>query len=322
MKVIRRISEFDRIRPGCVLTIGNFDGVHTGHQEILRVAGDVARAQDTEVVVITFEPHPVAILFPEKAPKVLTPLDRKLELLKPHAASVVVLEDSRDLLGLSARAFVEQFLMTHLQPCAMVEGHDFHFGAKRSGNVDTLRELGDAFGFKVHIVPPFKITFSTDQCIRVSSTIIRYMLESGHVRDAAQALGHPYRLTGPVVSGRGKGREIGFPTLNLAIPDQVIPAEGVYAGTVELARSAADLPNLRQRHPAVFSIGQARTFGDAIPLLIEAHLLGDTVPGSDGWMAMDFIAHLRSQHRYGTIRELIEQIGRDCEQAREIINSG
>ncbi len=320
MKVIKDISEFDRVEPGSVLTIGNFDGVHTGHQEILHVAGQVAHSQNTEVVVITFEPHPVAVLFPEKAPKVLTPLDRKLELLEPYASSVVVLEDSRDLLGLSARAFVEQFLMPHLQPCAMVEGHDFHFGAKRSGNVDTLRGLGEEFNFQVHVVPPFSITFSTDQCIRVSSTIIRYMLESGHVHDAATALGHPFRIAGPIESGRGKGREIGFPTLNLALPDQVMPAEGVYAGTVELGTSALDLSSQKQKYPAVFSIGQARTFGDTIPLLIEAHLLEGRVPEEDrGWMAMDFVAHLRSQHRYGTIEELIEQIGKDCAQAADVL---
>lgn len=321
MKVIRKISEFDRVGPGSVLTIGNFDGVHTGHQEILRVAGQVAQTQNTEVVVITFEPHPVAILFPEKAPKVLTPLDRKLELLEPYASSVVVLKDSRDLLALSARSFVEQFLMPHLQPCAMVEGHDFHFGAKRSGDVGTLRDLGKEFGFQVHIVPPFNITFATDQCIRVSSTIIRYMLESGHVHDAALALGHPFRLVGPIESGRGKGREIGFPTLNLAVPDQVIPAEGVYAGTVELGASATDLASQERKYPAVFSIGQARTFGDTIPLLIEAHLLQGAVPEETSrWMAMDFVAHLRCQHRYGTIEELVEQIGRDCDQAVEVLS--
>lgn len=320
MKVIRKISEFDRVEPGSVLTIGNFDGVHTGHQEILHVAGQVAQTQNTEVVVVTFEPHPVAVLFPEKAPKVLTPLNRKLELLEPYASSVVVLEDSRDLLGLSARAFVEKFLMPHLQPCAMVEGHDFHFGAKRSGDVGTLRDLGEELGFQVHIVPPFNITFTTDQCIRVSSTIIRYMLESGHMRDATLALGHPFRLAGPIESGRGKGREIGFPTLNLAIPDQVIPAEGVYAGTVELGTCAADLSSRKQAYPAVFSIGQARTFGDTIPLLIEAHLLDGAEPEETSrWMAMDFVAHLRSQHRYGTIEELVEQIGRDCAEAAHVL---
>jgi riboflavin kinase/FMN adenylyltransferase len=320
MNVIRGISDFDRVKPGCVLTIGNFDGVHAGHQEILRVAGKMAQARNTRVVVMTFEPHPVAVLFPEKAPRVLTPLARKLELLQPYADSVVVLEDSRDLLAMSARDFVEQFLMPHLQPCAMVEGHDFHFGAKRSGNVDTLRDLGEEFGFDVRIVPPYNITFTTDQCIRVSSTIIRYMLESGHVQDAAQALGSPFRLTGPIVTGRGKGREIGFPTLNLGIPDQVIPAEGVYAGTVELGADAADLAGLRQRFPAVFSIGQARTFGDTIPLLIEAHLLDHQVPDTRSrWMAMDFVAYLRSQHRYGTVEELVGQIGEDCAQASRVL---
>lgn len=323
MKVIRNITEFDRVKPGCVLTIGNFDGVHAGHQEILRVAGEMARARDTEVVVMTFEPHPVAVLFPEKAPKVLTPLTQKLSLLRALGpGAIIILEDSRELLGLSARAFVEQFLMTHIRPSAIVEGHDFHFGAKRSGNVDTLQELGAEFGFAVHVVPPLHITFSTDQSLRASSTVIRYMLEAGHVADAQIALGRPFRLWERVVAGRGKGREIGFPTLNLKIPDQILPAEGVYAGTVELADSPEDLFTVSEQCPAVFSIGQARTFGDTIPLLVEAHLLDHAVSQMPShWMAMDFLCHLRSQHKYKSVDDLVRQITLDCERARAFIAS-
>jgi riboflavin kinase/FMN adenylyltransferase len=233
---------------------------------------------------------------------------------------VVVLEDSRELLGLTAREFVEQFLLPRLRPCAIVEGHDFHFGAGRSGNVDTLRSLGDVFGFDVHVVPPFSIAISTDQPIRVSSTLIRYMVESGHVSDAALALGHPFRLGGRIVSGRGKGREIGFPTLNMERPDQVLPAEGVYAGTVMLRGDAAGETNATLPLPAVFSIGQARTFGDTIPLLVEAHLLDSpAVPEPLCWMDMDFVAYLRSQHRYNAVEDLVAQIAADCDHARRLL---
>ncbi|MFC1652722.1 bifunctional riboflavin kinase/FAD synthetase [Planctomycetota bacterium] len=324
MKVINKKDDFSQIRPGCVLTIGNFDGVHTGHTEILRTAHRIAHQRATQVVVMTFEPHPVAILFPERAPKVLTPLQQKTCLLAPYADDcVIVLEDNKALLGLSAGEFVEQFLMQTIRPSVIVEGHDFHFGAGRSGNVDTLRAFGRQYGFDVHIIEQHKITFSTGQSLRVSSTIIRYMLESGHVSDTTVALGRPYRLMGQVVPGRGKGQEIGFPTLNMAIPEQVIPTEGVYAGTVELASDATALMETQQRLPAVFSIGQARTFGDSIPLLVEAHLLetsAEKIRGS--WMAMDFVQHLRSQHRYSNVQDLVAQIAKDCDQARRVLQEG
>ena len=193
-------------------------------------------------------------------------------------------------------------------------------GAQRSGNVDTLRDLGEMFGFDVHIVPPFSITISTDPSIRVSSTLIRYMVESGHVSDAALALGRSFRLGGRVISGRGKGREIGFPTLNMELPDQVLPAEGVYAGTVILKGGTGEEKDCTLPLPAVFSIGQARTFGDTIPLLVEAHLLGTPkIPSNVSWMDMDFMAHLRSQHRYNTVEDLVAQIAADCERASRFL---
>jgi riboflavin kinase/FMN adenylyltransferase len=138
--------------------------------------------------------------------------------------------------------------------------------------------------------------------------------------DAAVALGRPFRLGGPVVAGRGKGREIGFPTLNMGLPDQVLPAEGVYAGTVMLGADQDDLMQTTPPFPAVFSIGQARTFGESIPLLIEAHLLDAPVlPLAASWMAMDFVAHLRSQHRFSTVDELVTQITADCRQAQGLL---
>jgi riboflavin kinase/FMN adenylyltransferase len=321
MKVLTARTEFGQVRCGCVLTIGNFDGVHVGHQDIFRAARHTAVAKGADMVVMTFEPHPVAILHPEKAPGVLTPLPLKLHLLKDFADDcIIVLEDNRRLLDLSPADFVSEFLMDAIRPSAIVEGNDFNFGANRAGDVETLQQFGRRLGFEVVVVPPRQIELPTRQSIRVSSTIIRYMLEAGHVAEAAVALSRPYRLIGPVISGWGRGRKLGYPTLNMQKPDQIIPGDGVYAGVVETADSAEHLLHQNERIPAVFSLGQATTFGDAHPLLIEAHLLIDRVGDMTGqWMAMDFVQRLRDQHKFRTPDDLVEQIRKDCRQARAVL---
>jgi len=321
MRTLTRRSEFGQVPEGCVLTIGNFDGVHVGHQEIFRTARRIAHERGTEMVVMTFEPHPVAILYPQKAPGVLTPLALRLHLLEDYADNcIIVLEDNKDLLGLSPEAFVDEFLMATIRPAVLVEGDDFHFGAGRAGDVRTLTEFGRTKGFEVTVVPARQIELATGQLLRVSSTIIRYMLEGGHVAEAMAALSRPYRLIGPIVSGWGRGRKLGFPTLNMSKPAQIIPGEGVYVGLVETAATEQELWQKRERVPAVFSIGQARTFGEEHPLLIEAHLLIPNVGDMTGrWMVMDFVQRLRSQHKFGSPGELVTQIRKDCEQARAIL---
>jgi riboflavin kinase/FMN adenylyltransferase len=321
MRILERLSELRQVREGCILTIGNFDGVHVGHQEILQMARRIAGDRGAEMFVMTFEPHPVAVLHPEKAPGVLTPLPLKLHLLQDYADNcIIVLEDNSDLLKLSPAQFVEEFLMAAIRPAVLVEGDDFHFGAGRAGDVRMLAELGREKGFEVVVVPPRQIELATGQALRVSSTIIRYMIEGGHVAEAARALSRPYRLLGPIVSGWGRGRKLGFPTLNMSRPEQILPAEGVYAGLVETALTREELLQKQEHIPAVFSLGQARTFGDQHPLLIEAHLLIGQVGDLTGqWMAMDFVQHLRSQHKFNTPEELVAQIAKDCDAARQAL---
>ena len=158
--------------------------------------------------------------------------------------------------------------------------------------------------------------------VRVSSTMIRYMLESGHVADAAEALGRPYRLIEEIIPGRGIGKKLGFPTLNMKIPEQVIPSEGVYAGFVRIGKSIKDVLSSEKTFTAVYSIGQARTYGDENPLLIEAHLLEEDVTALAGdFMAMDFIQRIRSQHKFQTPEKLSAQIAKDCERARNVLTA-
>ena len=323
MKIIKAISQCQEMSNGCVLTIGNFDGVHQGHQEILSFARQKAVQRAAKLVAMTFEPHPVSILYPEKAPGVLTPLELKKHLLSQCGVDcLIVLRDSAELLSLSPEEFVKDFLVEHIQPSMVVEGDDFNFGLGRGGNIETLQQLGIENSFKVHVIKAKTIHLLSGQVVRVSSTLIRYMLEGGHVEDARLALGRPYRLIEQIIPGRGIGRKLGFPTLNMKVPKQVIPAEGVYAGFVCLGKTFQDALTCEEKIPAAYSIGQARTYGDEFPLLIEAHLLNDNVSSKTGkFMAMDFICHIRSQHKFNNPKELSEQIAKDCEKAKQLLSS-
>lgn len=324
MKIVETTSELEKVKKGSVLTIGNFDGVHMGHGEILTAAKRIAKEKATELIVMTFEPHPVAILYPEKAPGVLTPLGLKKYLLAEHGADcLIVLKDSRELLGLSPVDFVNKFLVKVIQPSVVVEGENFNFGYGRSGNIYTLQSLGTEKGFGVIVIEAKEAKLSIGQAVKVSSTIIRNMLEAGKVADTAIALGRPYRLIGQIVPGRGKGKELGFPTANIEPTRQIIPAEGVYAGLVEIGDSEEQVCAAKGKIPAAFSIGRSETLGSDNPLAIEAHILTDGVDDLHGkWLAMDFIERIRSQIKFDSEKKLAAQIANDCKKAKKILKGG
>ena len=321
MEIVQTISELQHVPKWGVQTIGNFDGVHIGHQEILAAAGRAAEKNNAELIVMVFEPHPVAVLHPEMAPGVLTPLDLKKHLLAARGVDrLIVLKTSHELLSLSPEDFAGRFLIDNIKPRMVVEGNDFNFGAGRAGNIVTLQKLGAEKGFEVTVIEPKKIKLSTGQTVRISSTMIRYMLEGGHVADAAVALGRPYRLAGKIISGRGVGRKLGFPTLNMEKPKQVIPSEGVYAGFVQVGEVLDDARTSEVKIPAVYSIGQARTYGSDFPLLIEAHLLVENVGDFIGrYMVMDFVQRIRNQHKFKSPEDLSKQITKDCGTAVNIL---
>jgi len=321
MKVLQSVSELSELEKGCVVTIGNFDGLHIGHREILSTAKKLAAKRNTELLVMTFDPHPAAVLHPEKSLDVLTPTPLKQQLLARCGADCwLIIKTDTKVLSLSAPDFIEQFVVEPITPVAMVEGEDFYFGSGRSGNIQLLQRLGPANDFDVIVVPAKEIELN--QTVRVSSTMIRYMLTSGEVTDAATALGRAYKLIGKIIPGHGLGRKLGYPTLNMQIPDQLVPAEGVYAGYVTISDSYDSACIENQNLPAAFSIGQARTFGDQHPLLIEAHLLTepDSVPQGK-YMAMDFVRHIRRQHKFSCPEDLIAQIAKDCKTANDILKS-
>jgi riboflavin kinase/FMN adenylyltransferase len=323
MRIIDTVSEIRAIETGSVLSIGNFDGVHLGHQKILAAAAQEALKRQCPLVVMTFEPHPVAVLQPDKSPGVLTPIELKKSLLaKTSVDTLLVLDSTSEILALSPERFVQRFLVEAIGPSVVVEGEDFNFGAGRAGSIGTLQTLARNKGFEVSVVEAKEIRLSTGQNVRVSSTVIRRLLENGRVADAASALGRAYRLVGQVVPGRGKGKQLGFPTANLEPAAQIIPADGVYAGAVEIADTQDLVIASHHRLPAALSLGRAETLSNDRPKLVEAHLLIENVGQLNGkWLALDFVKRLRSQIKFDTEADLAKQIAKDCKNAKQILDA-
>jgi len=315
------LSQLAKLKKGSVLTIGNFDGVHLGHGQILTAARQTAMKRKRQFVVMTFEPHPLAVLFPEKAPGILTPLALKKHLLAEFGVDCLFVSKSTpELLSLSPEDFVQRFLVENIQPNVVVEGESFNFGRGRDGSIQTLEKLGTEKGFDVSVVEAKEVKLSTGQTVKVSSTIIRDLLADGKVADAAVALGRPYRLIGQVIPGKGKGKQLGFPTINMKPPQQLIPDEGVYAGFVEIGDSFEQVCRAKEKIPTAFSIGRAKTFISDHPLMVEAHILGQDPGDLHGkFLAMDFVEFIRHQQKFNSPEQLSNQIAKDCKKAKEIL---
>ncbi|MHC4743463.1 MAG: bifunctional riboflavin kinase/FAD synthetase [Planctomycetota bacterium] len=322
MQRFSRISETKAIDAGCVLTIGNFDGVHRGHQQILEIAREAADRRGTKLLAMTFEPHPLAIVRPERAPGTLTPLPLKEHLIGKFGADYLFVATSTpELLSLSAEEFIRRFLIEAVRPSLVVEGENFNFGSGRSGSVHTLDEYARENDFDVSTVEAKRVELFSGQSVEVSSTIIRNLLAEGSVVDAATTLGRPYRLMEQIIAGRGKGKRLGFPTANMRLPNQLIPAEGVYAGYALIADSLDELIGNGKRIPAALSIGTSATYGDTETLLIETHLFEENVGDLYGkQMAMDFIERIRPQKKFASESALAHQIGEDCENVRRVLS--
>jgi len=321
MQIFSSIAEIKTVEKGCVLTIGNFDGVHRGHQQILKVAKQAANDRGAKLLVMTFEPHPIAVVRPEKAPGILTPLALKEHLISQLGADYLFIAPTTpELLALRAEEFVQRFLIEGIRPSLVVEGESFNFGAGRSGNVHTLEELAAANTFEVSVIIARQVQLSPGRGVEVSSTIIRNLLAEGGVADAATALGRPYRLMEKIIPGRGKGRRLGFPTANMKLPKQIIPAEGVYAGYALVADSTDEILANGKKVPAALSIGKSATYGDTEQVLIEAHLFEKNVGDLYGkHLAMDFIKRIRTQKKFKTESKLANQIAKDCKKAKTIL---
>ncbi len=284
------------------VAIGNFDGVHRGHAALVTEVRRLAEEVHGPAVVLTFDPHPLQLLRPERfLPLLTTPGDRAAFLLACGAQEVILLRTTAELLRLEPEQFFQRVLVEGLGVRGLVEGEDFHFGHRRAGSVEMLRSLCRDAKVVLSVVPPVTI-----DGVAVSSSRIRTSLERGDVTTAAQLLGRPHRLHGRVSAGQKRGRTLGFPTANLEPLVTFAPGDGVYAVRV-----------VRQEGvwAGAANIGPNPTFGEN-SRKVEVHLIdyqGDLY-GED--LAVDFLAHLRDTRPFATIDELREQLRRDVEQAR------
>ncbi len=310
MRIVRGSRSLEKPLERCVLTVGNFDGLHVGHQRIMATVTSRARALGGEAAVYTFEPHPRKVLQPERAPRLLTTLEQKLELFAAAGVDVAIIEPfDREFAQLPAERFVREVLFERIGPLEVYVGYDFRYGRDREGSMRTLTELGPHLGFSVTIVPEVKLG-SRD----VNSTRIRELLELGGVEDAALLLGRAYTIRGRVVSGERRGRTLGFPTLNLLADNEVLPLAGVYAGSVCFLDEGQ--PRAGSVHRAVTNVGRRPTFGDVDRPLTEAHLLDFSADVYGRRVEISFEGRLRDEQRFESVDALRAQIARDAEAAR------
>ena len=305
MTVLEGLGGLRQLPAGAVVSIGNFDGVHRGHQHLLRRAKDLKTATGASAtVVVTFEPHPRTVLRPQSVPARLSSAARKRELLAQAGVdALVVLAPSRDVLDLSAEQFW-QILRDAVRPAHLVEGASFTFGKDRLGTIDRLREWSAADGVQLHVIDPVTVPLLNMLEAPASSSMIRWLLERGRVRDAAICLGRPHELEGLVVRGARRGRELGTPTANLKCDGQLVPADGVYAGRCSVDGRA---------WPAAVSIGTNPTFGEN-PRTVEAHLIGFSGDLYGRTLRLQLLDWQREQRTFAGIEPLKAGIAQDLRE--------
>jgi riboflavin kinase/FMN adenylyltransferase len=318
MRVWHSLDEVDPDFGPSVVTIGNFDGVHRGHQEVLAHARvRAAELGGLPVVALTFDPHPVAVLRPGHAPAMITtPLERATLLHRAGADAVLILPFDREVASWSPQEFIDLVLVRTLKAKAVVVGENFRFGHKAAGHLDTLMAAGALAGFQVE-----GLTLSGDRQ-PWSSTYIRELIAQGDVEGAAEALGRPLRVTGVVVEGDKRGRELGYPTANIpAEAGAAIPLDGVYAGWLTVLETPGKGPSDGKPLPAAISVGSNPTF-DGMDRRVESYVLDrDDLDLYGRRIAVDFVARLRgSQIKFGSIDELLVQMKADVDAARRLLS--
>ena len=300
-----------------VVTLGNFDGVHRGHLEVLtRVVREAADRGATPVAV-TFEPHPIAVLYPERAPAAVMSLGQRLDALEAVGlGATLVLDFTREFAQQTPEEFVHGTFVEALGAVAVVVGKDTRFGVRNSGDVETLRELGATHGFEVLALDDIG---EGDRTTRWSSTQLRAELLEGSVAHAAQIIGRPHRVTGTVVHGDHRGRELGYPTANLSQDHEgLVPADGVYAGWLLRLDVAPDDPD--RTLPAAVSVGTNPTF-DGQQRRVEAYVLDRTDLDLYGErVVVEFVDRLRPTLRFDGVDALVEQMAQDVDRCREILS--
>jgi riboflavin kinase/FMN adenylyltransferase len=292
------VGDFAFGTTGATVTVGSFDGVHLAHRAVLEETVRRAGAAGQQSVLVTFEPHPLDVVRPDRAPELLsTPAERRAALAETGVGHMLVLRFDAAMAALPPERFVREMLVERARMRELVVGYDHGLGRGRSGDVETLRRMGEAEGFTVTVVPPVEV-----DGVRVSSSRIRQAIAEGDLGLAARLLGRPYRVTGPVVPGERRGRVLGVPTINLAVPHRkLLPPDGVYAVRVEWRDGVAG---------GMLNQGPKPTFGDGRRTL-EAHLFGVARDLYGEWVRIEWVARLRDVKRFGSPADLAEQLERD-----------
>ncbi len=306
MELIRGLYNLRPAQRGCVATIGTYDGVHLGHQRVLRLTRELARLHRLPVAVVTFEPQPLEFLAPEQAPPRLTPLREKCQLLAHYGVErVLLLRFDRWLASLAPREFVERLLVEGLGVRHLVVGDDFRFGTGRGGDFTLLEALGENYGFEVQQASSCRV-----DGVRVSSTHIRGLLEEGEIAAAERMLGHPYHISGRVQQGFRRGREIGYPTINIAMRRRRSPVSGIFAVRV--------LGLEEGPHYGAAYIGHRPVIEDD-RLLLEVHLFDFDRECYGRHVKVELIEKIREERPFDDFQTLRRQIDEDVARAREII---
>ena len=308
MHVFHGLDGLQSLPRGGALSIGNFDGVHVGHAAIVRRMRQLA-GDEAPLSVVTFEPHPLTVLRPRNAPPRLTPAVLKRRALQSLGVThLLELPPTPEVLNLSAEAFW-RMIESIVAPAHVVEGPNFFFGRNRGGNVEAIRAWSAGSGIGVHAIPPEQAALPDCSLVEVSSTLVRFLVGHGRVRDAAACLGRPYTLVGTVVVGNRRGRTIGVPTANLECGPQLVPTDGVYAARATTADG--------KTHPAAVSIGTNPTFNDA-GVRVEAHLLDFDGDLYGQTLEVELLDWVREQRKYFGVEPLLRQMRRDIDLVRQL----
>jgi riboflavin kinase / FMN adenylyltransferase len=308
MKIIQDIETIKEPFKSAVVTIGNFDGVHIGHQALFHEVIEIADSMDGTAIAMTFEPHPIRVITRNGHPPLITMYEQKAELIERAGIDVLIcIPFTLAFAALSARQFVEDILIKRIGMKVIVVGQDYTFGNRREGNVALLKRYAEEMNFKVIVADWIQSSVESD---RISSTAIRELVMDGRVDKAARMLGRSYQIRGTVARGRDRGGKLlGIPTANLNLGDELCPKAGVYAVIVNYDG---------QRYPGVANIGYSPTFDDHI-FTVEAHILDFKKDIYGRRIMVNFIQRLRDEIKFDGIAELVRQIDRDIADAREIL---
>ncbi len=305
MRIVRGVKNYSEKLPSPVLTLGNFDGVHLGHQAIFKKVVDRAKEINGTSIAFTFEPHPLKVLAPERSPKLLNTFHGKMELVEAAGIEVVICANfTREFADQNPEDFARDVLHKKIGVREVYVGYDYAFGKGREGSIKSLKEMGKTYGFEVGVVDAVQVDGTA-----VSSSIIRELISAGRVSEAVPFLGRRYTIEGEVVHGSHRGQSLGFPTANLHIANELLPAYGVYAVLVTVDR---------RRFKGVASIGVRPTF-DAGPVSVEVYLFEYTGDLYGMHMDVSFVKRLRGEEKFRDAESLVRQIRKDVKEAELVL---